>query len=186
MSSNSVFVILTDKVYQAVNFVQISIQIIESILEIGLKEKYFVTKGVVYRLKIAQVFQSLLCPSAFWQDIFIQRIDFLPLTSNGLLKRRLLLSRFVLLIVKLLSQSSYFLSWVSLFILQIGVALSNLLSKQWSFILKLLLSLFGFPFCNSSFFFKFKIKIICMLSLNHSFRLNVLHWLNFELGNLTF
>jgi len=65
MSSNSVFVILTDKVYQAVNFVQISIQIIESILEIGLKEKYLVTKGVVYRLKIAQVFQSLLCPSAF-------------------------------------------------------------------------------------------------------------------------
>ena len=39
MSSNSVFVILTDKVYQAVNFVQISIQIIESILEIGLKIK---------------------------------------------------------------------------------------------------------------------------------------------------
>jgi len=36
-------VILTDKVYQAVNFVQISIQIIESILEIGLKEKYLVT-----------------------------------------------------------------------------------------------------------------------------------------------
>lgn len=43
VSSNSVFVILTDKVYQAVNFVQISIQIIESILEIGLKEKYLVT-----------------------------------------------------------------------------------------------------------------------------------------------
>ena len=57
MSSNSVFVILTDKVYQAVNFVQISIQIIESILEIGLKEKCLVTKGVVYRLKVAQVFQ---------------------------------------------------------------------------------------------------------------------------------
>lgn len=55
ISSDSVFVVLTDKVHKTVNFVQVRIEVVESILKIRFNKKHLVAQGIVYSLKVVQV-----------------------------------------------------------------------------------------------------------------------------------
>ena len=47
--------VLTDKVHKTVNFVQVRIEVVESILKIRFNKKHLVAQGIVYSLKVVQV-----------------------------------------------------------------------------------------------------------------------------------
>ncbi len=110
MCFDSVFVILTYEVYKTVNLVQICIKVVKSIFEVRLKENNFIPETVVCGLEVAKVLKCFLCSGAFRLKVNFKLIDFLPLTSDCLLKSSLNLCIPILLVVELLSNSSNFLT----------------------------------------------------------------------------